>query len=352
MIGIWKHGFGCWEEIQSDPTLHLKGKFFLDVDKDRKDQHAPDTPVADEQTAKAEQLAGKRGKKQNAPGPVHLVRRGDYLLLTLLESEAGSKLRKEGATQREKQPGKFAESTGQTRTKKPKPIGPTPSLNSAKASPAPSARDVQRKEKASGNSDARNAHAAKNKAPKKEEVSSSEGSSSDDSDAGGIDTNACKEMLRPVKRDLKELRNSDKLAREDKVKVLSRCLKNIGDRIGHAVLQSPPPKRTKLEKHLWKLASGFWPIEGVQWTQIRAMCKSVCIFPQVGPRANVFPHGYQMIKFQPEQNWPMRSESHQSFCYISCKECVFIPTLIISIQFVNSANPHEERNALPVVVFI
>lgn len=269
LVGIWKHGFGCWEEIQADESLGLKGKFFLENDK--KDNKDAGTPTVEGDSKDTPQASRGRGKKQSAPGPVHLVRRGDYLLLTLIDSEAAAKFRKEGPTQREKQPGKSAEN-GLSRPKKPKVPSAAGLAKSAKASPAPSSKDQhERKEKQSVNKAPR---PAKSAPIKSEEASSSDDSSSDESDSSVIDTNACKEMLRPVKRELKELKNCDKLPREEKVKVLSRCLKLIGDRIGQAVKEVPREKRERQEKHLWRLASGFWPTDGVQWRQIKAMCMS------------------------------------------------------------------------------
>jgi chromodomain-helicase-DNA-binding protein 1 len=88
-----------------------------------------------------------------------------------------------------------------------------------------------------------------------------------------MDTNVCKEMLRPVKRELKELKGCDSFPREEKVKILSRCLKSIGDRIVQAAKEVPPAKRERQEKHLWRLACGFWPNDGVKWNQVKAMCK-------------------------------------------------------------------------------
>lgn len=271
LVGIWKHGFGCWEEIQSDETLGLKGKFVLELERDKKDTKDGGTPTVEESAKDGQPTTTKgKGKKQSAPGPVHLVRRGDYLLLTLVDSEAASQFRKDGPTQRERQPGK-AQENGQK--KKPKVPAALAVSKSAKASPAPSSKDGRPQQtrhppQPSGKAP----KPVKQKPVKSEEVSSSDDSSDQDSDSSVMDTNVCKEMLRPVKRELKELRACDKLPREEKVRVLSRCLKSIGDRIGQAAKEASPGKREKQEKHLWRLASGFWPNEGVKWNQIKAMC--------------------------------------------------------------------------------
>lgn len=275
LIGIWKHGFGCWEEIQADETLGLKGKFFLEAEKDRKEAKEAGTPTVEDNAKDGQQGVRGRGKKQSAPGPVHLVRRGDYLLLTLIDSEAASKFRKDGPIQREKQPGKAPEN-GLSRPKKAK-IPSSSSLSKVpKASPAPQSKD--QKDRKDSQKPSKEQRTSKPKPIKSAGASSSDESSSDDSDSSIMDTTTCKEMLRPVKRELKELRNCDKLPREEKVKVLSRCLKSIGDRIGQAVKEIPRDQREKQDKHLWRLACGFWPTDGVQWKQIKAMCKSLALY--------------------------------------------------------------------------
>jgi len=74
LIGIWRHGFGGWELMKDvscvagdllgadpqDPTLHLEDKIFLEDPKSTKERD-PNAP------------------KPGVPGPIHLVRRGDYL---------------------------------------------------------------------------------------------------------------------------------------------------------------------------------------------------------------------------------------------------------------------------------
>lgn len=52
LVGLYKYGFSSWERMAQDETLRLKDKMFLEE---------------------------KKGEKQNIPGSIHLVRRGDYL---------------------------------------------------------------------------------------------------------------------------------------------------------------------------------------------------------------------------------------------------------------------------------
>lgn len=66
LIGIDKYGYGAWSQIRDDPELDMEGKMFLE----------------EGQKARKEERKEANGK-QKAPGPVHLVRRTEYLLSVL-----------------------------------------------------------------------------------------------------------------------------------------------------------------------------------------------------------------------------------------------------------------------------
>lgn len=64
------------------------------------------------------------------------------------------------------------------------------------------------------------------------------------------------------------------MPREEKIKILSRCLSTIGQRIDEAVKQHrevPKLSKEKQKKHLWKVTAGFWPTEGVDYQKIQSM---------------------------------------------------------------------------------
>lgn len=71
LVGIYKHGFGNWKNIQQDPTLRLKEKF-LSSNNDCEDNssHSP-------------QNVNKKENKKTAPNASQLVRRSEYLLKAL-----------------------------------------------------------------------------------------------------------------------------------------------------------------------------------------------------------------------------------------------------------------------------
>jgi chromodomain-helicase-DNA-binding protein 1 len=68
LVGIDKYGFGAWTQIQDDPDLDMRGKFFLQ-------EHRVD---------KKEERKKTDEKGIQSPGAVHLVRRSEYLLSVLL----------------------------------------------------------------------------------------------------------------------------------------------------------------------------------------------------------------------------------------------------------------------------
>lgn len=272
LIGIWKHGFGSWEEIQSDESLGLKGKFFLEAARGKDKQDTP-TPTVENPAEK-----GKKGKKASTPGAVHLVRRGDYLLLTLRESESGAKVQKEvqakGAGPAEQAAARPKKPKAPSMAKAPSSASTAGPSKKKAASPPASARDSDVKPKIEkAKAKATKPAPAAPAAAKAEPDVSEEDSSGDETDKS-VDFPACKDLLRPVKRELKELKASGELPREEKVKILSRCLTAIGKHIESAAKGTG--KGTQ-QRHLWKFTCAFWPMEGVQWSAIKAMCKSVCL---------------------------------------------------------------------------
>lgn len=76
-----------------------------------------------------------------------------------------------------------------------------------------------------------------------------------------MDDNACKALMRPVKRELKELKSgTDHLEREAKIEALKRCLSGIKRRVDELVAQKEgtAAEKEKLRKHCWVFTSYFW----------------------------------------------------------------------------------------------
>ena len=73
-IGVVRHGFGRWREIETDPELDMGGKFFLN-----------EAHVANQ--AKRE----KEGGKPKKPAGPHLIRRINYLMDVIVDRLSGGK---------------------------------------------------------------------------------------------------------------------------------------------------------------------------------------------------------------------------------------------------------------------
>ncbi len=124
LIGAWKHGFGSWEKMQEDPALGLKGKFFLEEDKNKKNEDG----------AAAEPQPSQSGSSKPIPNAIHLVRRGDYLLGVLSEYE--EKLRSIHMNLRKDRP-KASASPAPSGTHSVKRRNPSPAPSSHAASEPP-----------------------------------------------------------------------------------------------------------------------------------------------------------------------------------------------------------------------
>jgi len=80
LVGIWRYGFGAWEQMEADEELGLKNKVFLEEGKRKHIEAA-------KEAAKEGGEEGEKAKEKSKliPNAIHLVRRGDYLLNALRE---------------------------------------------------------------------------------------------------------------------------------------------------------------------------------------------------------------------------------------------------------------------------
>lgn len=202
--------------MRADKTLGFEKKFFLE-------------------DAKAE----KDNKK--LPQSIHLVRRADYLLHLLHQNE--SSRNPEGSSSKSSKPGHRAGSNA-----------PRPKVSTKASHDSGAAKSRKTSPKASSSKPAK---AAKRKA-------TPEDSESDDdkSEYDSMDDDACKEVLRPVKNDLKRLRKStENMSREEKVKHLKETLSAIGARIEVlAGYEKGSSAKEKKRKHLCSSLLIFFPL--------------------------------------------------------------------------------------------
>uniref|UniRef100_V5ETJ6 Chromatin remodelling complex ATPase chain n=1 Tax=Kalmanozyma brasiliensis (strain GHG001) TaxID=1365824 RepID=V5ETJ6_KALBG len=240
LVGIWRYGFGAWEQIETDPDLGMEGKFFLEEGK-----KANQEPHAAEKDAPRSGTSGPpQGKPRPIPNAIHLVRRGDYLLKVLREYDDNAKAyQKSLAEGGPKSSKKARKSTSPTNS-------PAPAGKAGRASGGGAASDKKRP------------------AP----VYSSD---SDDEEYASMDEAECKELMRPCKKQLKRLRDgTDHLERDQKVTVLKECLSAIGGHIDH-LLESKFASLSAKEKnrwfhHLWAFSAFFWP-KKVKPSKLRAI---------------------------------------------------------------------------------
>ncbi|KAF8303411.1 hypothetical protein DL93DRAFT_2173004 [Clavulina sp. PMI_390] len=221
LVGAWKHGFGNWEKIQEDPDLGLAGKFYLEEGKKTDEVPAP-------------------GSGRPIPNAIHLVRRGDYLLGVLREHDEKVKL-----------------ITTNMKTRKE---------YSSKYSPSPAPPAKRRAISPDGSM-------AESAAPKKKRRATPEFTDSSDDDCPSMDEAQTKEELRPVKKQLKNLKApTESLTREAKVAILKEALSAIGDRIDEVVAEKRRlgEDGEKWRKHLWIFVTLFWPRE-VKHTKLQAI---------------------------------------------------------------------------------
>lgn len=262
LVGVWKHGHGCWDAIKQDETLGLRNKLFLDEGRsttgakgangDAKKSASPEVGGKDEDKDKS--------KERHLPNAVHLVRRADYLLRLLYDREEASRRRDSGKVARPKVPApRHGSESGRASSSeplhklpnsKPKPpskLGPKKPSSGARDTPPPTKRPKQDFKKEESGSDEETAYES-------------------------MDEGACKDMLRPVKQELKFLKSGvESLPREEKIKELKRCLTAVGGRIdlmSHTE-RDTQAEREKLRKHLWVWSAHFWP-SPVHWTKLQA----------------------------------------------------------------------------------
>ncbi|PPR05826.1 hypothetical protein CVT26_010106 [Gymnopilus dilepis] len=216
LVGAYLYGFGNWEAMQKDPKLGLDGKFFLEEGK--KGEDAASRPI---------------------PNAIHLVRRGDFLLGILREHE--EKLRSYETTLRHKQVKVSA-------SPPPTAMASTSSYNGSL------------KRRAESEAVASIDDGASKKRKRRPTPQFTDSESSDE--CPSMDESATKEELRPVKKQLKQLKLSgEDMPRDDKVAILKDSLAAIGRRI-ELVLnakEAAGEDRDRWRRHLWTFVTLFWP---------------------------------------------------------------------------------------------
>lgn len=209
MVGVWKYGHGCWEAMRDDDSLGFKDKFFLEDAKNK-----------------------SKDEKARIPNAIHLVRRADYLchLLHDLDGSGRSDSKPSGSKTHQPRAGSSA---------------PRPKSSKAKDDTASVAGSTSSK---THKSSSKPAKSVKRKATPEYSDSEEDAESSYDS----MDEESCKEALRPVKRELKRLKQpTTDMTREEKLAHLKDTLTAIGARIEVvADFEKSSSAKEKKRKHL------------------------------------------------------------------------------------------------------
>ncbi|KAJ7091217.1 SNF2 family N-terminal domain-containing protein [Mycena epipterygia] len=216
LVGAYLYGFGNWEAMAKDAKLGLDGKFFLEEGK--KGEDSANKPI---------------------PNAIHLVRRGDFLLSILREHD--EKLRSYESSLRIK---------GLKVSASPPPIASTSS----------SAHAMNVKRRAESEAVASVDDGSSRKRKRRPTPTFTDSESSDE--CPSMDEGATKEELRPVKKQLKQLKLSgEDMPRDDKVAILKDSLAAIGRRIEHVLntKEAAGEDRERWRRHLWTFVTLFWP---------------------------------------------------------------------------------------------
>ncbi|KAJ6587088.1 SNF2 family N-terminal domain-containing protein [Mycena vulgaris] len=216
LVGAYLYGFGNWEAMAKDAKLALDGKFFLEEGK--KGEDSANKPI---------------------PNAIHLVRRGDFLLSILREHD--EKLRSYESSLRIK---------GLKVSASPPPIASTSSSSHA--------MNVKRRAESEAVNSVDDGGSRKRKRRPTPTFTDSESSE----ECPSMDEGATKEELRPVKKQLKQLKLSgEDMPRDDKVAILKDSLAAIGRRIEHVLntKEAAGEDRERWRRHLWTFVTLFWP---------------------------------------------------------------------------------------------
>ncbi|KAF9010521.1 P-loop containing nucleoside triphosphate hydrolase protein [Cyathus striatus] len=217
LVGAFLYGFGNWETMAKDPKLGLDGKFFLEEGK--KGEDASSRPI---------------------PNAIHLVRRGDFLLGILREHQ--EKLRSYESSLRNR---------GQLKVS----ASPPPTAIASSSSHTSSLKRRAESEAMASIDDP-----SQRKRKRRPTPTFTDSESSDE--CPSMDEAATKEELRPVKKQLKQLKLSgEDMPRDDKVAILKDSLAAIGKRIEHVLSakQAAGEDRERWRRHLWTFVTLFWP---------------------------------------------------------------------------------------------
>lgn len=205
--------------MEKDTSLGLAGKFFLEDAKIK----AGDT------------------EKRSIPNSIHLVRRADYLTHCLREYHQGlSSTKKSSVGSKGPKSRVSAQDAGSSSSKASSSKRPSDSKPSSHSKPSSNTKPSSKQS------------STPKVVPAKRRATPDYSSSDDGSVYESMDEGDCKEILRPVKKELKRLKSGlQALPKEEKLIGLKECLTAIGARIEEkAASEKSGEAKDKRRKHL------------------------------------------------------------------------------------------------------
>ncbi|OAV91095.1 hypothetical protein PTTG_28097 [Puccinia triticina 1-1 BBBD Race 1] len=248
LIGAWRHGFGRWDLIRDDPELGLSDSIFLEDPK---------------------RVKGEEPKAKSIPSAVHLNRRGDYLLRALREYHEQQELEDEqgrdgfNGHHANQSSNHHSYSVTDTQHRSGNMHGSRPSGKANNPSHPTKKRqmDGQQKHPKVHQPSPPARASSKSSSDLTEEAEEEEEDIEEDEDS--MDEGECKEAMRPVKKELKELRadESRTIGGPARAAILKRLITAIGHHIDHCVkiTRGDEKAKTRLRRHLWSFAVEWWP---------------------------------------------------------------------------------------------
>ncbi|RUS15317.1 SNF2 family N-terminal domain-containing protein [Endogone sp. FLAS-F59071] len=274
LVGIYKHGFGSWNKIQQDLALGLQKKFFLSSNNDDEEDDGGHT----HKDAKE-----KEENKKAAPKAIQLVRRGEYLLKVLREAEEKKATYKKNANSTSKGPKRIPKTSASATNKDASTSSRAKeSLSSSRGAKESSSSSRGAKEtngshptsKPAKSIPATTPKSAVKVKPKSPPTPSQDQTQQEEIDSAGsnydsFDEDECKRLMKPVKRELRDLKKeTGKLKGPEKAAMIRECLSEIGSQIRRVVDDHPVEERPRWRKHLWFFAKHFWPNKKISHKQM------------------------------------------------------------------------------------
>ncbi|GAO49406.1 hypothetical protein SAICODRAFT_22484 [Saitoella complicata NRRL Y-17804] len=253
LVGIDRHGFGAWAEIQADRELGMQDKFFLEENTKNEKEKA-------EKTEKG--VKGKRQPDAAIPGAVHLVRRCDTLLGTLHDTKNQMFPEQEKQVDKKAKPDRATGSPAVPPKQKKLSLIKERKPSNGKASPRENSPAVT----------------ALKRTPSMKKEASGHVSDGAESEYESMDEAECKALLRPIKKQLKNLKSTENIEKSQLAAHYKTNLTEVGNFIREQVDGSIGDKE-KLEKHLWVFTTWFWPRD-VSHKKLRAMYKKMTTEPE------------------------------------------------------------------------